>query len=111
MRGKSDEQELQQCNVDIPITIEVSRKSEVDQTIEIVSNEYCLGEEIANNLTKKTSVGKENSAKTFCTLNLDLFQTIHKKTPIITYDSYVIRQVLKKSVGTFSLECSALSAL
>ena len=26
----------------------------------------------------------------------DLFQTIHKKTPIITYDSYVIRQALKK---------------
>ena len=53
VRGKSDEQELQQCNVDIPITIEVSRKSEVDQIIEIVSNENCFGEDKADNLTKK----------------------------------------------------------
>ena len=37
VKGKSDQQELQHCNVGFPITIEVSRKSEVDQTLEIVS--------------------------------------------------------------------------
>ena len=101
VRGKSDEQELQQCNVDFPITIEVSRKSEVDQTIEIVSNEYCFGDDKADNLAKKTSVGKGESAqkKTY-------FQRNHKKA---IYMSHL--QVLKKSVGTFSLECSALSVL
>jgi len=57
VRGKSDKQELQQCNVDFPITIEVSRKREVDQTLEIVSNEYCFGDDKADNLPKKTSVG------------------------------------------------------
>ena len=63
VRGISDKQELQQCNVDLPITIEISRKSEVDQTLEIVSNEYCFGEDKADNLPKKTSVGKEESAQ------------------------------------------------
>ena len=78
VRGKSDQQELQQCNVDIPITIEVSRKSEVDQIIEIVSNENCFGEDKADNLTKNTSLGKEESAQRNFVLKtlFDLLSTI-----------------------------------
>ena len=76
VKGKSDQQELQHCNVDF--TIEVSRKSEVDYTTEIVSNEYCFGEDKTDNLTKKTSVGKGESAqKNFLLKTLfDLLSTI-----------------------------------
>ena len=78
VKGKSDQQELQHCNVDFPITIEVSRKSEVDQTLEIVSNENCFGEDKADNLTKNTSLGKEESAQRKFVLKtlFDLLSTI-----------------------------------
>ena len=65
MKGKSDQPELHPCDTNSPM-----RKSEVDQTLEIVSNEYCLGEVKANILTKETSGGKEESAKRFCNQNL-----------------------------------------
>ena len=38
VRGKSDQQNLHQC-----ITTSPLKKNEVDQTVEIVSNEHCLG--------------------------------------------------------------------
>ena len=78
VKGKSDQQELQHCNVGFPITIEVSRKSEVDQTLEIVSNENCFGEDKADNLTKNTSLGKEESAQRKFVLKtlFDLLSTI-----------------------------------
>ena len=78
VKGKSDQQELQQCNVDLPITIDVSRKSEVDQTLEIVSNEYCFGEDNADSLPKKTSASKEESAQRNFVLKtlFDLLSTI-----------------------------------
>ena len=56
VKGKSDQPELHQC-----VTNSLLRKSEVDQTLEIVSNDYCLGEGNAgtgadnNNSTKDAS--------------------------------------------------------
>ena len=58
VRGKSDQQELHQCITHPPL-----RKDEVDQTLEIVSNDYCLGvgkgtgEENGNSINGSSSEG------------------------------------------------------
>ena len=49
MKGKSDQPELHPCDTNSPL-----RKSEVDQTLEIVSNELCFGEGKTDDSTGKS---------------------------------------------------------